>query len=80
MTSGCCASDASIVGPSGSGACSAVPTIQSFGFGWLPAGAPRTAQPSMVSPSSSNDVEPTPPGPSMSSTNTPGNATMSSLA
>ena len=35
-----------------------VPTIQSFSFGSLPAGAPGTVQPSSVSPSSSNEVEP----------------------
>ena len=53
------------------GASAAVPTIQSFAFGSLPAGAPGTVQPSIVSPSSSNDVVPWPPGPTMSSTKTP---------
>ena len=80
MISGCCASEASIVGPSGSGESATVPVIQSFGLGSLPAGAPGTVQPSIGLPSASNDVVPWPPGPTMSSTQTPGSATTSSAA
>jgi hypothetical protein len=56
------------------------PTIQSFGFGGLPAGAPGTVQPSIVLPSASNEVVPAPVETTMSSTNAPDNWTRSSLA
>ena len=72
MISGWRASDASTASPVVGGPSAAVPTIQSFAFGSLPSGAPGTVQPSIVSPSSSNEVEPWPPGPAMSSTNDAG--------
>ena len=53
------------------GTSAAVPTFQSFSLGGVPAGGPGTVQPSSVLPSFSNDVEPAPPGPTMSSTTTP---------
>ena len=57
-----------------------VPTNQSFGLGWLPAGAPGTVQPSKTSPSSSKEVVPSPVELTMSSTNSPFRWTTSSLA
>ena len=54
---------------------SGVPTFQSASLPGLPAGGPVTVQPSMTSPSSSNDVVPWPPGPTIRSTMTPGRLT-----
>jgi hypothetical protein len=56
------------------------PAIRSFSLIALPSGAPGTAQPSSVSPSSSKLVSPAVPGTSMSSMNTPFVWTVSSLA
>ena len=58
----------------------AVPTVQSFVLPGLPAGAPGTVQPSSVSPSSSNEVLPSPVEVVMSSMKTPWVWTTSSLA
>ena len=59
----------------------ACPTAaQSAPFGGLPAGAPGTVHPSIVSPSASKPVSPAVPGTSMSSIATPGNCTDGSLA
>ena len=69
-----------MAGPSGGGVSADVPTIQSFGFGSLPAGAPGTVQPSNVFPSFSKEVVPAPVETTMSSTNAPGSCTKSSLA
>ena len=54
----------------GRGVFAVVPTVQSAGFGSVPAGAPGTVQPSSVAVAS-KDVVPWPPGPAMSSTSTP---------
>jgi hypothetical protein len=74
------ANEPSTISPVGGGTLSTVPTIQSFGFGSLPSGAPGTVQPSSVSPSASNEVVPSPVETTTSSTNTPAPCTMSSLA
>ena len=71
MISGCRASEPSATSPSDGGASSTVPAIQSLGLGSLPAGAPGTVQPSNVSPSSSNDVVPSPVETATSSTKAP---------
>jgi hypothetical protein len=80
MISGCRSSDCSASSPSGVGASSVVPTIQSFALGPEPSGGPGTVQPSSGSPSASNDVEPGPEDTTMSSTNTPSSCRTSSLA
>ena len=74
------ANEAATSAPSGGGASAAVPTIQSFGLGALPAGAPGTVQPSNVLPSSSKEVEPGPAETTTSSTNAPASWMKSSLA
>ena len=78
--SGCIANESSICTPTGVGVSAAVPTIQSLPLGALPAGAPGTVQPSIVSPSFSNDVVPAPVETTMSSTKTPCFWKRSSLA
>ena len=78
--SGCIANEASTCTPIGVGVSAAVPTIQSLPLGALPAGAPGTVQPSIVSPSFSNDVVPVPVETTMSSTKTPCFWKRSSLA
>ena len=66
--------------PIGGGGGISVAGIHVFGFGWLPSGASGVVQPSRVSPSSSNDVEPAPVDTTMSSMPTPVPWTQQSLA
>ena len=54
------AKEPSAISPGDGGRSAVVPTIQSFGLSSLPAGAPRTLQPSIVSPSASKEVVPSP--------------------
>jgi hypothetical protein len=80
MISGWRANDPSAIAPEDGGASAAVPAIQSFGLGALPSGGPETVHPSNVSPSSSNDVVPSPVETTTSSTNAPRAGNASSLA
>ena len=80
MISGWRSKSAAAAWPRVKGPASGVPAIQSFAFGALPGGGPGTVQPSNVSPSASNDVEPAPVETTMSSTMTPPNWNTSSPA
>ena len=80
MISGWRANAAAATSPGDGGRSACVATIQSLSLPGLPAGGPETVQPSSGSPSSSNEVLPSPVDTTMSSRATPGAWTVSSLA